>query len=316
MRAAVIHQFGGVENVEICDMPRREPKPHEVEVEIHYAGLNPVDWKICEGYLKGRIEHKFPLTLGWDLSGVVSKVGASVKHLHVGDAVFAYARPAIVCEGTYAEYLSLDASVVVKKPQSISFTEAACIPLSALTAWQSLINSAHLKKGQTVFINVGAGGVGSYAIPIAKYMGAHVITAAGTKNLDYVKMLGADEIIDYKQENAHEKLRSLYPNGVDVVFDMLGGKAFQESFTLVKKGGHLVSILGSPEPKMAKEYGITAEFVFVRPDEKELQQIADLIESGVISPPRVQEFPLEDVVSALEQSRAGHTQGKIAISIK
>lgn len=315
MKAVIIEQFGGAEKLRMADLPVPAPAPNEVQIKIRYTSVNPVDWKIREGLLSGRLPHQFPLIPGWDASGVISAVGKESKHFHIGDEVYAYCRKETVKEGTYAEYIAVDAASVAKKPKNISFAEAASIPLVCLTAWQALFNVGHLKKGQTVLIDAGAGGVGSFAIQLAKWAGAKVITTVSEKNVDYVKSLGADVIIDYRKENVFERCKKEFPKGLDLVFDMLGGDALINSVKLLKKGGMVVGIVEKLEDDEAAKLGIKSEYVFVRPNGKELGEISTLIEQGTLKVPFIEEMRLQDAASAQEKSRQGHTKGKIVLKV-
>lgn len=315
MKAALIHSFEGIEKIKIEEISIPYPQPNEVQVSVKYAGVNPVDWKIAEGVLKTRMDYHFPIILGWDVSGVISKVGENVSHLKEGTPVFAYCRKEILRDGAYAEYICLDAKNVVEKSEKLSFAEAAVIPLSALTAWQSLYDSANLKSKEIILIHAGAGGVGGYAIQLAKLAGAHVVTTCSQSNEEYVKQLGADEVIDYTQENFVDTLKHTHPKGVDVVFDTVGGDTLKMSYLVAKPGGRLITIAGVIDQVLISEKGLTAEFVFVHPNGKQLKKIAELIDSGKFVPPRVEEVPFEEYESALRKSRDGHTQGKLALKI-
>lgn len=214
MKAVIYEQFGGAEKLRMADLPIPKPAENEVQIKIHYTSVNPVDWKIREGFLSGRFPHQFPLTPGWDAAGTITSVGKGVKNFKVGDEVFAYCRKATFNEGTYAEYICFEAINVAKKPTNISFAEAAGIPLAGLTSWQALFDVGQLTKGQTVLIHAGAGGVGSLAIQLAKWCGANVITTVSQKNVDYVKALGADLIIDYQKDDYSTVCRKNFPKGL------------------------------------------------------------------------------------------------------
>ena len=311
MRAALIHSFGGIEKVEIDEVSIPLPHANEVQIAIEYAGVNPVDWKIAEGMLKTRMDYQFPIILGWDASGMISAVGEEVTQFTVGDPVFAYCRKKIMQEGSFAEYITLEAQNVAKKPLSLSFAEAASIPLSCLTAWQALYDAAKLKKGETVLIHAGAGGVGGFAIQLAKLRGAHVITTASAANHTYVQMLGADEVIDYTKGD----FRSHLHDKVDVLLDTVGGKTLQESYEVVKPQGRLVTIAGVIDQDIATTRDLWTEFVFVHPDGETLAEIATLLDEKKLTAPTVEEMPFDTVERALGKSRQGHTQGKIVLKI-
>lgn len=315
MKAMVIESFGGVDELKLVDIPTPQPKDNEVLIQVEYAAVNPVDWKIREGLLKSRIPHEFPLIPGWDASGTIVSIGKNVRNFKVGDQVFAYCRKPIIKEGTYAEFICFDASQVSKKPSNISFAQAAAIPLAALTAWQALFDFAHLQKGQTILIHAGSGGVGSFAIQFAKTNGARVLTTCSQANHDYVKRLGADLCIDYHKDNFVDKVQQLAGGKIDVVLDTVGGKTLKDSIALVKPGGCLVSITEPLAPEVCEKNKIKAGFIFVRPDGQELNQISKLIEEGKVQVPEIQELNLKDAGKAQEMSRQGHTRGKIVLKI-
>lgn len=315
MKAVAIRDFGGIEKLIITDLPKPEPGINELLIEVRYTAVNPVDWKIREGYLKERLPHKFPLIPGWDAAGVVASVGKNVKNFKPGDEVFAYCRKPTVQWGTYAEYVAFDAEHVALKPKNINFAQAAAIPLVGLTAWQSLFDSAKLKKGETILIHAGAGGVGSMAIQFAKNVGARVITTASSLHHDYVKKLGTDAAIDYN-EGFVEAVKKLAPQGVDVVFDSVGGQTLRDSVKLLKTNGRLVSIVEHLDPALAAKHHIQSSYVFVAPNGKELGEIAKLITEKKIVVPHIEEMLLQDAAKAQEKNKKGHTEGKIVLKVK
>ena len=267
-----------------------------------------MDWKIREGHLKGMLTYPMPLTLGWDVSGVVSAVGARVSRLKVGDAVFS--RPNIKRNGCYAEYVAIDESEVAYKPKTISHVEAASLPLAGITAWEALFSTANLKAGQRILIHGGAGGVGSLAIQLAKNCGAYVITTTSGKNVSLVKSLGADEVIDYEQSQFAE-----FVQNVDVVFDTLGGQVQEDSWTKLKPGGILVSIVSPPSTERAHKLGVRSAFIFIEPNAKILNEIAKLVDLGKVRPVIGAEFALQDIAKAHALSEAGHAIGKIVLYV-
>lgn len=315
MKALLFETFGGIDKMAFKNINKPEPLPDEVQIQIEYAAVNPVDWKLSEGVLKTVLTHQFPITVGWDASGIVSKVGRDVKNYRIGDPVYAYCRKEVVHDGTYAEFVTFRANDIALKPKTLTFEQAAAVPLCALTAWQAFFDIAHLKKGESVLIHAGAGGVGSFAIQIAKWAGAKVYTTASAHNHPYVKMLGADVAIDYTQENFVDAVKALEPEGVDLVFDCAGGKAQDESFKAVKKGGRIVSIVGRPSVALAEEYGVESLIAFVRPSGEELREIGKLIDADVIEPPEITILPFEKAKEALVMSKKGHTRGKIVLRI-
>lgn len=309
MKAIRIHQFGGPEVLRHEDAPRPVPGAGEVLIRVHAAGVNPVDWKIREGRLQGRISHHLPLTLGWDVAGVIEQCGVSVSQFNVGDAV--YARPDMARDGAYAEYIVVRASEVALKPKSLDFIHAAAVPLSALTAWQSLFDAGDLQPGQKILIHAGAGGVGHYAVQFAHWKGAHVITTASARNADFVRALGADEVIDYTRSPFEKAVRD-----VDVVFDTVGGEVQQRSWRILKKGGILVSVLALTVPEAAQQQGWRSAYVFVQPNAAQLAQIAGLIDSGQVQPVVDNVLPLHEAAQAHALIQGAHTRGKIVLRVR
>lgn len=302
MKAAFIESFDGIDGIKFGDLPMPQIHDHEVLVKVDYAGLNPVDWKIAEGHLKQRMPYEFPIILGWEMAGTIYNIGKNVSQFKEGEPVFAYCRKDITHFGALTEYISLDANNVVRKPKNLSFKEAAAIPLAALTAWQSLFDAAMLKENERVLIHGGGGGVGGYAIQLAKWRKAFVITTASDSKHDYVKKLGADEIIDYTKENFVQKLK----NSVDVVFDTIGGDTLKQSFEVLKQNGRLVSLLGQ---------GNGILYVFVHPDGEDLKEIAYLFEQKKLLPPHIEEYPLIKTKEALYKLKNEHVKGKLVVRI-
>ncbi len=308
MRAIRIHQFGGTEVLRYEDAPQPVPGADEVLIRVHAAGVNPVDAKIRAGKLQGRVDHRLPLILGWDAAGTIEQTGADVTQFKPGDAV--YARPDIARDGAYAEYIVVRASEVALKPESLDFIHAAAVPLSALTAWQSLFVAGDLQPGQTILIHAGAGGVGHYALQLAHWKGAHVITTASARNADFVRALGADDVIDYTsvrfEDAAHE---------ADMVFDTVGGDVQQHSWQVLKRGGILVSILALTVPDEAEQRGWRSAYVFVQPSAQQLIQIASLIDGGSIKPHVDNVMALSDAATAHILIQGGHARGKIVLNV-
>lgn len=315
MKAMGIREFGGNDRIERLEVPRPEPARGEVLVRVEYAGVNPVDWKIREGYLKDRLPHGFPLILGWDASGTVESTGEGASRFRPGDRVYAYCRKPTVQWGSFAEYIALDESAVASAPATLSMAQAAAIPLTGLTAWQALFDFAELGKGETVLIHAGAGGVGGIAIQLAREAGAQVITTASRRNHDYVRRLGADRVIDYTRDDFVSVLADWFPTGVDVCFDCAGGEALAKSYRVVRPNGRLVSIVQAPDEKASAERGIKAGYVFVTPNGMQLERMAKMLESGAMVPPALQELPLDQAAQALALSQSGHVTGKIVLRI-
>lgn len=314
MKAVIIRQFGGEEVVEYTDVPLPEIKADEVLIKVMAAGVNPVDWKIREGLLKDRMPYEFPITLGWEASGLIEERGPKVTGFKKGDEVFAYARKDKIHEGTYAEYACLEPRHLAPKPKNISFEEAAAIPLAGLTAYQVLFESIQLQPGEIILIHGGAGGVGGFAIQLAKNTGAYVITTARSENHDYVRSLGADEAIDYSKEDFVEILKRKYPQGIDAVLDTIGGKTQKKSADVLKKRGRLTSILALDEAYL-KSREIITDYVFVRPEPQHLTYLKELVEQEKLKVYLNKVYPLQEAAKALTEIKSGHTRGKIVLKI-
>lgn len=308
MKAIRIHNYGDVETLRYEDAPFPEPEATEVRIRVHAAAVNPVDWKIRAGYLAEMMPHKMPLTLGWDVSGVVDRVGAEVTHLSVGDAV--YSRPDIARNGSYAEYMVVQADEVAAKPETLSHNEAAAVPLAGLTAWQGLFDHAQLKKGERVLIHAGAGGVGSFAIQFAKSVGAHVIATASAANEALVRGLGADEFVDYRSQKFEDVVAK-----VDVVLDTMGGDTQARSFQLLNSGGRLFSVVGSPDADKLAAAGATGGMFMVQPNREQLGRIAQLIDDGAVRVLIDSVFPLSETRAAHTKSETGRAKGKIVLEV-
>ncbi len=310
----VIDEYGGPEKIHFKEVEKPKPLPGEVLIKVAYAGVNPIDGKIREGRIQQRMPHELPIILGWDAAGTVVELGPNVHELKIGDEVFAYAKKPLVKWGTYAEFVAFDAKHVVKKPKGLTLAQAAALPLVSLTAWQSLFDAAHLKKGETLLILAGSGGVGSMAIQFAEYIGATVIVTASPKKFDYVKNLGADFAVDYTGDFVAEVM-DIFPQGVDVVFDCAGGEAFKKSLNCLRKGGRIVSLLEKLDPASAQDLGIVAIYYLVSPNGKQLRQIAELIEEKIVLPLPTEEMALKDASSAQQKLHSGAVLGKIVLKV-
>ncbi len=315
MKAMIIQQFGGPDALQLSEQPKPVPADNEVLIKVMCAGVNPVDWKIEEGLLRERIPHDLPLIPGWDAAGIVESTGAGVSEFAEGDAVYTYCRKPKVQHGAYAQYVTMTTSAVAPRPANLSFEEAAGIPLAGLTAWQSLFDHAKLARGQVVLVHAGAGGVGSHAIQFAKQVGATVLTTASPNHHDYVKDLGADTAIDYNSFDFVDATREEYPEGIDVVYDTVGGETQSRSYEVLKPGGTLVSIVQPPDTAEAERVGVNGCFCFVEPNGGQLRDIGTLLDQGAIQPPAVKVFPLEDAAKAQRKSKAGHVQGKLVLRV-
>lgn len=332
MKAFLIDRYGKPESGRIGNMPEPDLRDDDVLIQVRAASINPLDSKIKSGEFKLILPYRFPLILGNDVSGTVVRVGARVSQFKPGDEV--YARPDDDRIGTFAEFIAIKASSVALKPTNISMVEAASLPLVALTAWQVLVETAKLKKGQKVLIHAGSGGVGTIAIQLAKHLGAFVATTTSTSNISLVKALGADVVIDYKQQDFAAVLRDY-----DVVLSSLGSDVLHKSLQVLKPGGHLISVSGPPTPafaaarglawplrqvlrllsygirRKAKRKNIEYSFVYMRADGAQLQAITALVEAGAIRPVVDQVFAFEDILQALAYSDSGRAKGKIVVQM-
>jgi NADPH:quinone reductase-like Zn-dependent oxidoreductase len=308
MKAIRIHEYGdrSVLRYEDCSIPTIADD--EVLVRVIATAINPVDWKIREGKLKEIISYKFPLILGWDVSGIVEAVGKNVTKFSNGDLI--YSRPELTRNGTYAEFIAIRESEVAHKPNTISFAEAASIPLAGITAWEAVINSGQMQQGQSILIHAASGGVGSLAVQLAKWKGAYVFATSSKKNRAFVNSLGADEVIDYRNVKFQD-----VANNVDVVFDTIGGQVQEDSWSVLKAGGILVSIVQPPTDERARQAGALGKFVFIQPNAEILCELAKLIDGGVVRPIISAEFSLKDIIKAHELSESGRARGKIVIHV-
>ncbi|WP_432719934.1 NADP-dependent oxidoreductase [Jeongeupia wiesaeckerbachi] len=308
MKAIRIHRYGGPEVLQLDDVPVPVAGDDELLVRVKAAGVNPADWKIREGRLADRLAHTLPLTLGWDVAGVVEAVGASVTDFKPGDAI--YALPDVSRNGCYAEYVVMRASDAAHKPPTVSFVEAAGVPVSALTAWKALFDEAGLQAGQRVLIHAGAGGVGGFGIQLAKHAGAHVIATASTENFALLRLLGADDVVDYTRENFIVRAPD-----VDVVFDTIGGDTQDRSWACLKPGGVLVSVVSEPDVETAQQHRARGALVVVRPDGPRLAELARLIDAGIVTVVIDDVYPLDAAREAHEHSETGHARGKIVLQV-
>ncbi len=308
MKAVCIYSYGGPRVLVYEDAPFPHPGDGEVLVRVHAAGINPVDWKIREGHLRGMLHHTLPLVLGWDVSGVVEAIGFGVSRLKVGDAVFS--RPDISRDGAYAEFIVIRESEVALKPKSIDHLHAAALPLAGLTVWQTLFDAGGLSSGQRVLIHAAAGGVGHLAVQLAKWKGAHVIGTASARNHDFLRKLGVDEVVEYETVRFEEAVQP-----VDVVLDTLGGDIQERSWKVLKPGGILISIASPPPAGIAAAHGVRQAFVFTQPNAAQLALIATLVEAEKLKAIVETILPLSDATRGQELSEHGHTRGKIVLRV-
>lgn len=333
MKAFVVDRYGKREQLRAGDVPAPELRADEVLIEVHAAAVNLLDAKVRNGEFKLILPYRTPFVLGHDVAGVVVRVGSRVRQNKIGDEV--YARPDDLRIGTFAEYVAVKEDSVAIKPRNLTMEEAASIPLVGLTAWQALVEEAKLRRGQKVFIQAGSGGVGTFAIQLAKHLGATVATTTSAGNAALVKSLGADIVIDYKKDAFEEQLR-----GYDVVLNSQDAETLKKSLGVLKPGGHLVSISGPPDPRFAEDiqapwpvkqfmravsFGVRRQaqrlelhyaFLFMKASGSQLRQITPLIESGAIRPVVDKVFPFEATNEALAYVESGRAKGKVVIKLR
>lgn len=315
MKAAAINAFGAVDTIELRDLATPKPGPGEVLVQCSYAGVNPVDAKICHGHLSKKIPHEFPLILGWEGAGTITEVGEGVSRNRIGEEVYLFARSSKVRWGTFCEFTIFPSEHVITKPTCLTLAEASTIALTGLTAWQALVDVLALKREQTILIHGGGGGLGSFAIQLAKHLGAYVYTTVSKDKRDYASKMGADMLIDYKAGPFCEQIRFHEPNGIDTVLDTIGGETLETSYRIVRPGGRLVSVASRAVLDPPREFELSTDFVSVQPKGEQLKAISQLFEEGQLQPPDLQIRPLDEVVSALTEAQQGHTKGKVTLRI-
>jgi NADPH:quinone reductase-like Zn-dependent oxidoreductase len=309
MKAIQIHAYGGSDVLTYEDVLRPEPGLDEVLIRVEAVSVNPLDWKIRQGYLKEMIPVSLPLILGMDIAGIVEAVGANVHTLSVGQEVYA-ATSDMTHFGGYAEFAVRKAAYVASKPKTLDFIQAASVPVVAATAWQALFDLGNLSKGQKVLIHAASGGVGMFAVQFAKQKEAYAIGTASERNIDFVKSLGADEVVNYRTTPFEEVVSE-----VDVVLDTLGGETQARSWSVLKPGGILVATPAPPDQDLATRYGVRAAMVEVNPTAEVLTQIAELIDAGKVKTEIATVLPLGESRQAHELSQQGHTRGKIVLQV-
>ena len=308
MKAMVVHEFGGPEVMKYEDAPRPEPKDDEILVRVMAAAVNPVDSYVRQGMFAKRGMDNRPAIIGYDISGVVEKTGANAKKFKAGDKVYSYL--SVMRGGGYAEFAIAKESETALKPKNINFEEAAAVPLAATTAWQSLVDEAKLNAGQTVLVHGGSGGVGSFAIQIAKARGVKVIATASTAHQDLLKQLQVDQAIDYTTTKFEDMVKD-----VDVVLNCARAEALARSYGVVKKGGIIVSITDEPDQTECAKHGIRGSRLGAHPDANVLEELTKLIEAGKMKPIVSQTLPLADASKAHQQIETHHTLGKIVLKV-
>ncbi len=332
MKAFLLDRYGKSEPLRMADIPEPELREDEVLVKVCAASVNVLDSKLRSGEFKLLLPYKTPFILGHDVAGIVVRVGSRVQNFRHGDEV--YARPDDLGIGTFAEFVAVKESALALKPANLTMEEAASLPLIGLTAWQALVEMGHLKKGQKVFIQAGSGGVGSFAIQLAKHLGATVATTTSAGNMSWVRELGADVVVDYRQNDIEDVLKDY-----DLVLNSQDGKTLKKSMNILKPGGRLISISGPPDPafaeaikanwmvkqimrllswetrKKAKQRGVDYSFLFMTANGNQLREIAKLVETGAIRPVVDKVFPFADVNDALNYVERGRAKGKVVINV-
>jgi NADPH:quinone reductase-like Zn-dependent oxidoreductase len=332
MKAHIINRYGKHVALQMAEVPTPEMRADDVLVQIHAAAVNVLDAKIKSGEFKLLLPYRLPLILGNDVAGIVVGVGSRVKRFKVGDEV--YARPDNDRIGSFAEFIAMDEQDVALKPKSLSMQDAASLPLVGLTAWQALVEKADLQKGQKVFIQAGSGGVGTIAIQLAKHLGATVATTTSAANIDLVKRLGSDVVIDYRQDDFETILKDY-----DVVLHSQDAKTLEKSLRVLRPGGKLISISGPPDPEFGKEIGagwfirtvmrflswgvkrrarllnVDYSFLFMRANGNQLSEISSLVDSGVIRPVVDRVFPFSNTSEALAYVETGRARGKVVVNV-
>ena len=306
MKAVVADEYGGPEVLKFEDVPRPEPKDNEALVRVIASGVNPADPLTLSGKYAREFGTHLPLIPGYDIAGIVEKTGAKVTKLKGGETIYGYP----TFGGGWAEYVTVSEGEVAAKPASLSFTEAAAVPMGALTAWQALVDVAQLRAGQTILIHGGSGGVGSFAVQLAKARGARVIATASTENQDLLKQLGTDVPIDYTKTRFEEIAKD-----VDAVLDPVGKDTLARSYDVVKKGGIVMSLVARPDRAELEKRRIRGAAISVHPDATDLTEIARLIDAGKMKPIVTQVLPLNEAIPAQQQAATHHTRGKVVLRI-
>lgn len=311
MKAAQIAQYGGPEVLKtVHDALKPTIGANQVLVEVHAAGVNPFDWKVREGLARQMAELTFPATLGGDVAGVVAEVGANVTHVKAGDAVYGLAG-ALSGQGSFADFAPVDGGQIGLRPNNVDFAEAAALPLAGVSAYQALVETLNLQRGQKILIHGGAGGIGTMAIQLAKHLGAYVATTTKASGLSYARSLGADEAIDYRAKKFQDAV-----SGYDAVFDTIGGEVYEESFKVLKPGGSIVSMSAQPNEELMKRYQVTAISQFTQVTTERLAKLAALVEGGSIVAHIEKAVPLDQASEALRRVQAGELKGKVIIIVK
>ncbi|MGE5112012.1 MAG: NADP-dependent oxidoreductase [Acidobacteriaceae bacterium] len=304
MKAIRIHEYGDAGTLQLEDIPRLSIADDQILVRIRDAGVNPIDWKIRQGYLKQVMPPTFPMTIGQDFAGEVVEVGKTVKQFVLGERVFGFAH------GTYAEYAAAPAATVAAIPNSMDFATAAALPTAGSTALQIIRDVVNARSGMSILIHGAAGGVGSYASQISRNLGARVIGTATGADVEYLNSLGVEEVIDYKRERFEDRA-----TGMDAVVDLVGGETLSRSYHVVKKGGVLATTVQPIDESAAKRSGIHAVHVVMKRNAADLAELARLVEKGALKPRLSKTMSLSQAREAQELSEAGKTAGKVILKV-
>jgi NADPH2:quinone reductase len=316
MKAVFFEEFGGPEVLQFSDLSPPDPGDGRLLIDVHYAGVNPIDWKARRGVYAKMFEHQFPIVAGFDYSGIVQAVGSDVSGFAVGDRVHGMNPLDLVRHGTYAEVTLAPALTASHIPDGMTFEAAAAMPTAALTAGQSLIDFGAVAPGQSVLIQAGAGGVGSIAIQLAKARGATVLTTARASDHDYVLDLGADHAIDFESQDFVEVARDHLPDGLDLVVDMIGGETLARGYETLRNGGRMALLVGQPDPSMDQQFEVHSEFVFTVPNATRLGEVSDMLMHGTIRLPEIKSMALEEAVVAQTESESGNVRGKLVLKVR
>lgn len=316
MKAVFFEEFGDSEVLQVSSLPAPDLIEGHLLIDVHCAGVNPIDWKARRGVYKEIFEHRFPIIAGFDYSGIVRAVGEGVSGFAAGDRVNGMNLGTTLQHGTYAEVTLVPAEAASHIPDDLSFEAAAAIPTGALTAGQSLFDFGALGAGQSVLIQAGAGGVGSLAIQLAKQQGATILTTARADDLEYVQDLGADYAIDFESQDFVQVSREIFPEGIDLAVDMIGGETLARSYETLRKGGRMALLVGRPDPLLDEKFEVHSEFVFTVSNAKRLSEVSAMLAQGTIRLPEIKIMALEDAPEAQIESEAGNVRGKLVLKVR
>ncbi len=323
MRAMVLHEFGGPDVLKLEEIERPSAAPGNVVVEVAYASVNPADWKSREGWLAQYFQYKFPFVVGFDAAGIVAEVGEGVEGLKVGDRVVTPGNQGMGERGSYAEFLHAAAERTIKLPDSVALKDAASLPTAGMTAWEAVFDVGETREGSVVVVNGGAGGTGGFAVQLARMAGARVAATCGPDNIDYVKSLGADHAINYRDGDVYAAIRQWAPEGVDVVIDTVGQGTFTGILPAMKRGG-IVSAIGTliaDEPRIDPDAAAAAGVTVVPTisnfanQPRQLAALVDALASGKIRAPQYEILPLAEAAEAHRKVQAGHVRGKLLLEV-